>query len=64
MNNLLLPLQKAQGKVVIPKKKRFCPVHISSVGVMTDWIPASGLDPKMREFQCQVNKHAFYEVMK
>jgi len=59
----LTPLQKAQGKIEKKGLRRECPVH-HVFGRITDWAPPPGIDPNMKEFQCPISKHAFYEVIR
>jgi len=59
---------KAKGKIAYNETgrghsriKRRCPVH-HCAGYQTDWRPPLGMDPNLREYECLVGKHAFYEA--
>jgi hypothetical protein len=61
--DILTPLQTAQGKLQPKGKQELCPIHHIK-GRITNWQPPSGIDPLLREFQCPIRKHAFYEIIK
>ena len=58
----VIPPRGPQGGDNMGVPWAMCPVH-KVTGFMTSWRPRRGLDPLLREFYCELDRHAFYKVI-